>query len=108
MRPDIAPCLTFLASYQNAPHQQHYKAAINALKYLYSTSNYGISFYSDSTSTLQALNYFPHYHDKEPYTNVTPLSPAETHNLTAFSDACWGGQLGNAIANGVPLKLFKF
>ena len=57
-RPDIAPCLELFASYQNAPHQQHYKSAIHALKYLYSTSKYGISFHSDST--LQVFNHFPH------------------------------------------------
>ena len=33
-RPDIAPALTFLASYNQAPSHQHYKSAIHALKYL--------------------------------------------------------------------------
>ena len=31
-RPDIAPDLTFLASYINSPHPQNYKAAVHALK----------------------------------------------------------------------------
>ena len=31
---DIAPVLTFLASYSNASHPQHYKAIIYALKYI--------------------------------------------------------------------------
>ena len=35
--PDIAPALTFLASYTNSPHPQHYKAAVHDLKYLMST-----------------------------------------------------------------------
>ncbi|KAL7516128.1 hypothetical protein ACHAWF_000027, partial [Thalassiosira exigua] len=26
----------------------------------------------------------------------------------AYSDACWGGQFGNAIPDGTPVKLFKF
>ena len=37
-RPDIAPVLTFLASYRNSPHPQHYKAAVHALKYLTNTN----------------------------------------------------------------------
>ena len=107
-RPDISPVLTFLASYSNAPHAQHYKAAIHALKYLYSTSEYGISFHSNSCATLQAFNHFPHHHDKEAYNDATPPSPSESHNLTAFSDACWGGQFGNAVPDGTPIELFKF
>ena len=107
-RPDIAPALTFLASYLQAPSAQHYKAAIHALKYLFSTSEYGISFHSDAPSTLQAYNHFPHHHDKEAYTDATPPSVSECHQLTGFSDACWGGQFGNAVADGTPLELFKF
>ena len=37
--PDISPALTFLASYSNAPHPQHYKAAFHTLKYLMSKIN---------------------------------------------------------------------
>ena len=107
-RPDIAPCLTFLASYQQSPSEQHYKAAVHALKYLYSTNEYGISFHSNSSSTLQAFNHFPHHHDKEAYTDATPPSPAECHKLTGFSVACWGDQFGNAVPDRTPLKLFKF
>jgi hypothetical protein len=78
------------------------------LKYLYSISEYGISFHSTAHQTLQAFNHFPHHHDKEAYTDAIPPSPAECHNLAAFSDACWGGQFGNAVADGIPLKLFKY
>jgi hypothetical protein len=106
--PDIAPCLTFLASYQQSPSEQHYKAAVHTLKYLYSTNEYGISFHSNSSSTLQAFNHFPHHHDKEAYTDATPPLPVECHKLTGFSDACWGGQFGNAVPDGTPLELFKF
>eukprot|EP00956_Cyclotella_meneghiniana_P031541 scaffold83108_cov73-Cyclotella_meneghiniana.AAC.5 len=107
-RPDVAPALTFLASYNTNPSHQHYKAALHVLKYLYSTSEYGISFHSSAHNTLQAFNHFPHHHDKEAYTDATPPSPAECHQLTGFSDACWGGQFGNAVADGTPLELFKY
>ena len=62
--PDIALVSTFLASYRNYPHQQHYKTAICAIKYLTSTNEYGISFHSNPSSTIQAFNRFPHHHDK--------------------------------------------
>ena len=108
-RPDVSPVLTFLASYSTNPAHQHYKAALHVIKYLLSTSDYGISFHSHATSTVQAFNHFPHHHDKEAYSDATPPpSPADCRNLTAFSDACWGGQFGAAVKDGTPLELFKF
>ena len=106
-RPDIAPTLSLLTAYSQVPSTQHYKAAIHALKYLYSTSKYGISFSSKASSTLQAHNHFPHHHDKEAYTNTTPPPPSECNQLTAFSDACWDRQMENSIPDGMPLELFK-
>ena len=107
-RPDVSPALTFLASYSNAPSAQHYQAALHVLKYLYSTSDYGISYHSDACNTIQAFNHFPHHHDKEAYTDATPPSPSEVMQLTSFTDACWGGQFGNALPEGTPIELFKF
>jgi len=107
-RPDISPALTFLSSYNMAPHHQHYKSAIHALKYLYSTAEYGISFHSHSSDTLQGFTHFPNHHDKEAYEDATPPSPSECHELTAFSDACWGNQVGNSVPDGTPLELFKY
>ena len=106
-RPDVSPVLSFLASYSNAPSYQHYKSALHALKYVYSTADYGVSFHSDASNTIQAFNHFPHHHDKEAYTDATPPAPGDCSNLTAFSDACWGGQVGNAVPDGTPLELFK-
>eukprot|EP00956_Cyclotella_meneghiniana_P014787 scaffold22287_cov36-Cyclotella_meneghiniana.AAC.2 len=107
-RPDIAPALTFLASYNNCPSHGHYQAALHALKYLYSTSEYGISYHSDASNTIQAFNHFPSHRDKEAYEDATPPSPGDVQRLTSFSDACWGGQFGNAVPDGTPLELFKF
>eukprot|EP00804_Cyclotella_cryptica_P009045 CCRYP_003142-RA/>CCRYP_003142-RA protein AED:0.35 eAED:0.14 QI:0/0/0/1/1/1/2/0/1801 len=108
-RPDVSPVLTFLASYSQNPAHQHYKAALHVIKYLLSTSEYGISYHSHATSTVQAFNHFPHHHDKEAYSDATPPpSPADCRNLTAFSDACWGGQFSSAVPDGTPLELFKF
>ncbi|KAL7483059.1 hypothetical protein ACHAW6_008707 [Cyclotella cf. meneghiniana] len=106
--PDIAPALTFLASYDQNPSHSHYQAALQALKYLYSTAEYGISYHSDASNTIQAFNHFPSHHDNEANTDATPSSPGDVKQLTSFSNACWGGQFGNAIPDGTPLKLFKF
>eukprot|EP00804_Cyclotella_cryptica_P030501 CCRYP_008547-RA/>CCRYP_008547-RA protein AED:0.40 eAED:0.59 QI:0/-1/0/1/-1/1/1/0/288 len=90
-RPDVSPVLTFLASYSQNPAHQHYKAALHVIKYLLSTSEYGISYHSHATSTVQAFNHFPHHHDREAYSDATPPPPpSDCRNLTAFSDACWG------------------
>ena len=107
-RPDICPCLTFLASYNQNPSHGHYQAAIQALKYLYSTAEYGISYHSAASDTIQAFNHFPSHHDKEAYEDAIPPSPGDVTRLTSFSDACWGGQFGNAVPDGTPLELFKF
>ena len=63
---------------------------------------------SQSLSTIQAFNHFPHHHDKESYTESTSPSPSEFHQLAAFCDANWGGQFGSAVEDVTPLKLFKF
>ena len=73
-----------------------------------STNEYGISFHSQSSSTIQVFNHFPHHHDKEAYTEETAPSLSEFHQLTAFCDADWGGQFGSAVEEGTPLKMFKF
>ena len=36
--PEISLVITFLASYRNSPHPQHYKAAVHALIYITSTN----------------------------------------------------------------------
>ena len=86
-RPGIAPTLTFLALYTNAPQPQHYNTAVHSIKYLTSTNEYGISFNSQSSSTIQASNHFPHHHDKEAYTEATDPSLSECHQLTSFCGA---------------------
>ena len=63
-RPEISPALTFLASYINSPHPQHYKSVVHALKYLTSTNEYIISSHSHSSSTMREFNHFPYHHDK--------------------------------------------
>ena len=106
--PNIAPVITFIASYSNAPNPQHYKATVHALKDLTSTNEWGISFHSKSSSKIQAFDNFPHHHDKESYTEVTAPSPSECHQLTAFCDAKYKCQFFSTVKEGAPLELFKF
>jgi hypothetical protein len=56
---------------------------------------------------MNAFNHFPAYHDKEAYTDATPPAPGHCLQLTAFSNACYGGQFGYAIPEKTPLKTFK-
>ena len=73
-----------------------------------SMHEYGLSFHSTSSSKIQAFNHFPHYHDKEAYTEAMAPSPSEYHQLTAFCKANWGGKFDSAVKEGTPLEMFKF
>ena len=37
-----------------------------------------------------------------------PPTPTTSSTLSSYSDACWGSQIGNAVADGTLLPLFKF
>jgi hypothetical protein len=129
-RPDVSPVLSFLASYSTSPSHGHYQAALYALKYLYSTADYGISFHSDASNTIQAFNHFPHHHDKEAYTDATPppaislpsvmrageanmatqskiMFPSNSSNIVACPGFLFAGQggllLGNQFVKNKPL-----
>ena len=106
--PDIGPALTFIASYSNTSYPQHYKAEFHALKYLTSTDEYSIYFHSNSYSTIQTFNDFPHHHYKDAYTEATTPSSSEFHQLTAFCNSNWGGKFGSEVKEGTPLGLYKF
>jgi hypothetical protein len=51
---------------------------------------------------------FPPTTDVEAYTNATPPSANNSSTLSSNSDACWGLQIGGAVATGTLLPLFKF
>jgi hypothetical protein len=78
------------------------------IKRLYMHSNIYTAPQIMASVFTQAFNHFPAHHDKEAYTDATPPSPGDVQRLTSFSDACWGGQFGNAVPDGTPLALFKF
>jgi hypothetical protein len=51
---------------------------------------------------------FPHSSNTEAYIDATPPKTDQHHQLTTYSDACWGSQIRNAIRDGIQLPLFKF
>jgi hypothetical protein len=42
------------------------------------------------------------------YTDAAPPEPSTTPTISAYSNACWGSQISNAVAEGTLLPLFTF
>ncbi len=105
--PNLSAVHSFLASYSNKPSVGHMKAALYALHYIHSTHDYGISFTSDSVAPMHSYIHFPPSTDIEAYTDALPPTPTTSSTLSSYSDACWGSQIGNAVADGTLLPLFK-
>jgi hypothetical protein len=84
------------------------KVALYALHYVHSTYDYGITFTSSVTSPIHTYVHFPTPLDVEAYTDAIPPSQTNCAPLTAYSNACWGSQIGSAVRNGTLCPLFKF
>ncbi len=53
--------------------------------------------------------HFPPSSDTKAYTNVIPPKlHSSSSTLSTYADACWGSQIGNAVADGTLLPPFKF
>jgi hypothetical protein len=107
-QPDLAAVHSFLASYSNKPSVGHMKAALYVLHYIHSTHGYGISYTSDSVAPMHCYIHFPPSTDVEAYTDALPPKSSNSSTLSSYSDACWGSQVGSAVADGTLLPLFKF
>ena len=46
--------------------------------------------------------------DVKAYTDALPPTLTNSFTLLFYSDVCWGSQIGNAVADGTLLHLFKF
>jgi hypothetical protein len=44
----------------------------------------------------------------EAYNDIIPPWVDRSDTISTYSDACWGSQLGNSVADGTLLPLFKF
>jgi hypothetical protein len=106
-RPDLAAVHSFLSSYPNKPATGHMQAALYALHYIHSTHNYGILFTSDNVSPMHSYVHYPPPMDAEAYKDAVPTTLGRLDTILAYSDTCWGSQLGSSIANGTLLLLFK-
>jgi hypothetical protein len=84
------------------------KTALYALHYVHSTYYYGITFTSSITSLIHTYIHFPTPSDVEAYTDAIPPSQKNCAPLTAYSDACWGSQIGSTVRDGTLLPLFTF
>jgi hypothetical protein len=99
---------SFLSAYSNKHLTGHMKVVLHALHYIHSTHDYGISFTSDNIGEMHSFMHFPPSSDMEVYWDALPLKHANLLALLSYSNACWGSQIENAIANGTLLPLFKF
>jgi hypothetical protein len=59
---------------------------------------------------MHSFIHFPPSSDTKAYTDTIPPTLHSTNwsTLSTYADACWGSQIGNAVANGTLLPLFKF
>jgi len=108
--PDITAEHSFLSSYTNKLASDHMKPALHVLHYIHSTHDYSISFSLDDRAPMPMHLYvhFPPSTDAEAYNDATPPTSGSFNTISAYSDACWGSQLGSLVAGGTLLPLFKF
>jgi hypothetical protein len=57
---------------------------------------------------MHSFIHFPPSINVKAYKDAVPLKPTNSSTLLAYSDACWGSQIGSAVADGTLLPLFKF
>ncbi len=72
------------------------KAALYVLHYVHLTHNYGISFTSANTALMHSYVHFPPSTNAEAYDDTVPPTLTSANTLLAYSDACWGSQLGSS------------
>ena len=107
-RPDLAPVVSFLASYSHCPSKQHLESALYAVRYLRSTASYGIAYHSSSSTSTEAYVHYPFPHDAEAYHDSVSPANNEMHLLTGYCDANYGSQIGNSVPDGTEIELFKY
>ncbi len=57
---------------------------------------------------MHSYVHFPTSTDAEAYNDATPPTLGSSNTILAYSDVCWGSQLGILVADGTLLPLFKF
>lgn len=77
-------------------------------RYVRSTTTHGIAFHSSAPNDTSAYIHFPFPHDSEAYSDSVKPPKNRMHELSTFTDACWGSQLGNIIPDGEEIDMWKF
>ncbi len=106
--PNLITAYPFLASYSNKPSTGHMKAALHTHHYVHSTNNCSIFFTPNNVGPMHSFIHYLPTTDVKAYTDATPPTANISSTLSSYSDACWGSQIGSAVANGTLLPLFKF
>ena len=57
---------------------------------------------------MHSYVHYPSSSDVEAYDDAIPPKLESSNTISAYSDACWGSQLGSLVADGTLLPLFKF
>lgn len=70
------------------------------------THEYGIVFTFEAKLPMHAYLHQPHETDLEVFEDSLPPTPEQSHQLTTYTDANWGSQLGNTVRKGTPVPLF--
>ena len=84
------------------------KVGLYVLHYIPSMHDYGISSTSDDTAPMHSYVHYPPSSDTEAYEDAIPPKLGSSNQLSTYSDACWGSQLGSLVVDGTFLPLFKF
>ena len=105
---DITAAHSFLSSYTNKPASSCTKAALCVLHYIHFTHDYVTSFSFDDRAPMHLYVHFSPSTGTEVYNDATPPELGSSNTISAYSNACWGSQLGNLVADGTLLPLFKF
>lgn len=105
VRPDIANAVSILSRFTKNPSKRHWEALKGVLRYLKGTSNLGVHYYrkpqdSNSVSTYTSAD----WNDSS--------NPLKQHDLSAYSDADWAGDLDSRhstsgaiiLLNGGPVS----
>ncbi len=106
--PNLIMAHSFLASYSNKPSTGHMKAALHTLHYTHLMHDNSISFTSNNVGPAHSFIHYSPTTDVKACTDATPSTANNSSTLSFYSDACWGLQIGSAVADRTLLPLFKF
>jgi hypothetical protein len=105
---DLFAVHSFLLLYSNKPATGHMKTALYALHYIHSTHDYGISCTSEDVAPMHSYVHYSPLTNIEAYKDAILPTLTNSSTLSAYSDACWGLQIGSVVTDGTLLPLSSF